>query len=170
MCKMLVSASIPVHGDDPKPWPFFLRKAAKGSAKALDVLGYAEMSYAIDVARDPRAIEWPRARVLALYADAIGRPPTVQRLLDVAAQRGWVAERTELGERPSRLELPVRWGGPPVEELRLVRVAAHRCVTRWSGEEIESAVQEDFAAYDAAHVVSAMLLMSYTWPEPLAVR
>lgn len=162
---VLRSQRIPLHGDDSWTWPAFLSKAAKGSAKAFDVVSEAESAFMVAVARDARAIDWDLTRVLPLYAKQVGTAPTVQRLLDVAAEHAWVGERLQADGSRVRTHRGL-WGAAPVSPSLLLLAAAHRCVERWSAEEIASVHEQDPLAFDAAHVVSAMLLMSYTWPEP----
>ncbi|GAB5543996.1 MAG: hypothetical protein SangKO_037560 [Sandaracinaceae bacterium] len=168
MC-VLRSQRIPLQGDDSWTWAAFLSKAGKGSAKAFDVVSEAESAFMVPVARDVRAVDWAPARVLPLYAKQIGSAPIVQRLLDVAAEQAWVAERLEADGARARTYRCL-WGSPPVRPSLLLLAAAHRCVERWSAQEIASIHEQDPLAFDAAHIVSAMLLMSYAWPESYADR
>ena len=161
-----MSQYIPFYGDRARSWPEFLIKAAKGSAKAFDIVLYAELAFMVDVARDGRAIDWDQSRLPPLYARQIGEPPTVKRLLDAAAENAWVTDHLPAGSRPNVQSYGVSWGEAPVNQSKLLIAAAHRCAENWSAKEITSVREQSATTYDAAHLVSAMLLMSYSWPEP----
>ncbi len=91
-----------------------------------------------------------------------------QRVRALRKRQAWtqreLAERAGVGVATvARLE---RSGQAQLSTL--LRAAAHRCVSRWGAEEITSAREQDTLAYDAVHLVSAMLMMSYVWPEPVS--
>ena len=93
--------------------------AAKGSAKAFDVVSEAESAFMVAVARDARAIDWDLTRVLPLYAKQIGSAPTVQRLLDVAAEHAWVGERLQADGSRVRTHRGL-WGAAPASRAALL--------------------------------------------------
>lgn len=164
---MLPDARIPFYGDDPWSWPRFLYKASTGSAKAFDVVTHAEMTFMIDVTGSPRAVEEVPLHTLAeIYDRAIGAPKLPAVVLDHALERGWFSHRVEAGDEPRLDEFVGLWGRTAASESRLLRAAAHRAAKRWSGQEIASVGDGNGLRADAAHLVSAMLIMSLTWPEP----
>lgn len=164
---MLPDARTPFYGDDPWSWPRSLYKASTGSAKAFDAVVYAEKTFMIDVTGNPNAPEELGVNTLPRIYDAVlGTAMPPQRILDHAFERRWFPHRLLAGERPALEGFVDLWGRRAASEARLLVAAAHRASERWTGAEIVSVWDESSLDADATHLVSAMLLMSLTWPEP----
>ena len=157
--------------NEPEDWFSFLSKAAKGSAKATDILPYADMAYMVSLTGDQKA---PETLDIKKYEDLFiskfpDSPPStsVDSLIELGSQNDWYPHRFTgkqqyLKEQAYYQDLwrkkrNVNW-------TLLINDAFMHCIDKWSAKDCLNCLEESSLDYNSLNVVSAMLYLSLTWP------
>jgi hypothetical protein len=169
---MLRSNAIPQYNETPATWCRFLEKAAKGSIKAAETLWRAQLAYMVDLTNDPDS---PDTLLLDDY-DTIFRksfppsPPkaTVTELVQLGVELEWFPHSFVVSDTPrqERSYYCNLWGRLPVDWEDLVNDALLGCLSPWSADNSSNYMSPHSVDYDAREVVSGMLFLALTWPEP----
>jgi hypothetical protein len=168
---MLSSGVIPQYEEDAIHWSSFIRKVAKGSAKATDMLNNAHQSYMVDLTGDPSS---PATLNLVEYGRLFRErfpehPPTSSHheLLEQARRNKWLLHSQLVQDQPFHADGQYQnlWKRRTlVDGLDLVHDAALACQRDWSAEDCLHCLEELSMNYNSRRACSAMLYLSLTWP------
>lgn len=167
---MLENRFIPQFSDESEDWRRFLDKACKGSIKAIDMLGNADMAYMVDLTGDPSA---PGTLELSEYAKLFETSfprtcpaETTDDLIKIACTVGWFPHAFRIADcEVDRLKYQSLWGNPPVKWSSLASDAVQVCFEEWSAQHCLICLEERSSDYNSLDVVAGMLYLSLTWPE-----
>jgi hypothetical protein len=141
---MLTVRHIPLNQQPPEDWNRFLYKAAKGSAKATDVLSYANMAYMAALTGDPTSPATLQLtdyqEILRDYFATLKKPDSAHHLAATVDSNNWFAFKLH-----GHLS-------PPQESSSYSAI--------WSKGRSVSQCSLD---YNSHYVVAAMLLLALTW-------
>lgn len=157
--------------NEPEDWYRFLSKAATGSAKATDILSYADMAYMVSLTGNQTA---PETLDLKKYEELFkskfpDSPPSksVDSLIGLGSKNNWYPHRF-VGKQQYLRDLAYYqdlWGKKRnVDWEILINDAFMLCIDKWSAKHCLDCLEESSLDYNSLNVVSAMLYLSLTWP------